>query len=44
MTYHGNQHTKAENDNHANQLNPEHPAFWQSRGYVFDDDDEEEDD
>ena len=20
-------------DNHANQLNPEHDAYWQSRGY-----------
>jgi len=24
--------TKQELDNHANQLNPEHDAYWQSRG------------
>lgn len=21
------------NDNHSRQLNPEHPAYWQSRGF-----------
>lgn len=30
--YNGNEHTKEENDNRANQLNPEHDAFWQSQG------------
>lgn len=44
MAYHGNQHTKAENDNHANQLNPEHDAYWQSRGYTVVTEDEEEED
>jgi hypothetical protein len=24
---------KDDRDNHANQLNPEHDAYWQSRGY-----------
>lgn len=23
---------KSDQDNHANQLNPEHDAYWQSRG------------
>lgn len=23
---------KADRDNHANQLNPRHPAYWESRG------------
>jgi len=22
-----------DNDNHSRQLNPEHPAYWQSRGF-----------
>ena len=30
--YHGNEHTKAETDNHANQLNPNNDAYWESRG------------
>lgn len=25
--------TKEDLDNHANQLNPEHDAYWESRGY-----------
>lgn len=25
--------SKDELDNHANQLNPNHDAYWQSRGY-----------
>lgn len=24
---------KSDMDNHANQLNPEHDAYWESRGY-----------
>ena len=42
--YHGNEHTKAENDNHSNQLNPNNDAYWSSRGEededYYDDDDE----
>ena len=26
------QPNQADNDNHANQLNPNHDAYWQSRG------------
>ena len=37
--YHGNEHTKAENDNHSNQLNPNNDAYHSSRG-----EEEEEDD
>ncbi len=33
MPYHGNSHTKAENENHANQLNPNSEEYWQSRDY-----------
>ncbi len=29
--YHGDAHSKAERDNHANQLNPNNDSFWQSR-------------
>ena len=25
--------SKADSDNHANQLNPNNDAFWESRGY-----------
>ena len=32
MPYNGDQHTQAENDNHANQLNPNNDAYWESRG------------
>lgn len=31
--YKGNDHEKHENDNHSRQLDHEHDAFWQSRGY-----------
>jgi hypothetical protein len=30
---------QSDNDNHANQCNPQHEAYWESRGY---DDDEAE--
>jgi len=30
--YHGDEHSKAENDNHANQMNPNNDAYWESRG------------
>jgi hypothetical protein len=26
-------HDQADLDNHANQLNPDHDAYWQSRGH-----------
>lgn len=42
MAYHGNEHTKAENDNHSNQLNPNNDAYWSSRGYDCDEDEEED--
>ena len=43
--YHGNEHTKEENDNRANQMNPNNDAYWSSRGYdVVDEEDEEEED
>lgn len=29
--YKGNEHSKAENDNHSNQLNPNNDAYWSSR-------------
>jgi len=29
--YHGNQHSKSENDNHSNQMNPNNEAYWSSR-------------
>jgi hypothetical protein len=50
MGYNGNAHSKAENDNHANQLNDNNDAYWESRGYEERPDDwedramEEEDD
>jgi len=28
-----NERSQADLDNHANQLNPEHDAYWESRGY-----------
>lgn len=28
-----NNMSKSDTNNHANQLNPNHDAFWQSRGY-----------
>jgi hypothetical protein len=31
--YHGDEHSKAERDNHTNQLNPNNDAFWESRGH-----------
>ncbi len=31
-------------DNHANQLNPEHDEYWNSRGLSKDDDDDDDDD
>ncbi len=30
-SYHGNEHTKDENDNHSNQLNDNNDAYWDSR-------------
>lgn len=35
---------KANRDNRANQLNPQHPAYWRSRGYTFDEDEYEDED
>ena len=32
MSKRGTQYTQAELDNYANQLNPAHDAYWQSRG------------
>lgn len=29
-----NSHSKDDQDNHSNQLNPNHDAYWQSRGEV----------
>lgn len=40
--YHGDAHSNAERDNHANQLNPNNDAFWESRGYDERPDDWEE--
>ncbi len=31
--YDGDHHNKADNDNHANQMNPNNDAYWESRGY-----------
>ena len=41
--YHGYEHTKEENDNRANQLNPNNDAYWSSRGYETEDVEDEED-
>ena len=38
--YHGNEHSKEENDNHANQLNPNNEAYWSSRGYESEEEEE----
>ena len=32
MPYNGNAHSQAENDNHANQMNPNNDTYWDSRG------------
>lgn len=40
--YNGNDHTKEENDNHANQLNPNNDAYASSRGQNDDDDGKED--
>lgn len=42
--YTGNDHTKEENDNHANQLNPNNDAYASSRGWTDDDDRKDEHD
>ena len=34
--------SKADHDNHANQLNPNNDAYWQSRGYEERPEDREE--
>ncbi len=31
--YNGNAHSKAENDNHANQMNPNSDEYWESRDH-----------
>lgn len=31
--YSGNDHSKAENDNRSNQMNPTSDTFWSDRGY-----------
>ena len=36
------EHKKDDDDNHSRQLNPEHDAYWQSRGYDERPDDEDE--
>lgn len=36
--------SKSDLDNHTNQLNPEHDAYWQSRGYNERPDDDDDDD
>ena len=41
--YHGNEHSKAENDNRSNQMNPNNDAYWSSRGYTDEDYDGEDD-
>ena len=41
--YHGNEHSKEENDNHANQLNPNNDAYWSSRGCESEEEEEEKD-
>ena len=33
MPYHGSAHSNAENDNHANQMNPNNDAYWDSRDF-----------
>jgi hypothetical protein len=40
--YHGDAHSKAERDNHVNQLNPNNDAYWESRGHDDRPDDWEE--
>ena len=40
--YDPRQHTKAENDNRSNQLNPNNQAYWSSRGFLLSDEDEED--
>lgn len=40
--YDPHQHTKAENDNRSNQLNPNNQAYWSSRGFLLSDEDEED--
>jgi len=30
--YDGTEHTKDENDNHSDQLNPNNDSYWESRG------------
>lgn len=41
--YNANEHSKAENDNRSNQMNPNNDAYWSSRGYCDEEDDYEED-
>jgi hypothetical protein len=41
-SYNGDAHSKAERDNHANQLNPNNDAYWESQGYEGRPDDWEE--
>lgn len=31
--YNGNDHSKDENDNHSNQMNPNNDTYWSDRGY-----------
>jgi hypothetical protein len=38
--YSGNSHSKAENDNHSNQLNDNNHAYRESRGEEEDEDEE----
>ena len=45
--YDASQHSKAENDNRSNQMNPNNDAYWSSRGYEVEEEEEyydEEDD
>ena len=40
--YDGDHHSKDENDNHANQMNPNNDAYWESRGHDERPDDRED--
>lgn len=31
--YNPDDHSKADNDNHSDQLNPNNDAYWESRGF-----------
>ncbi len=33
MPYNSNDHSRAENDNHANQMNPNNDVYWEARDF-----------